>query len=294
MATSSKSTEHDLLSAIARYIVPVVEHKAIVQPHSPLEHITKEKEQQQKLQNSPSQKQREFHLKEIQKSIDSIIGNVEGAFVADKRHTLEEGVSYSFKRTTSSSKKYRVEVKYHGTATNEKIDVRFSLEEDEETETTIVSKSNRKEKKEYAFTLVRPREAPLPSGFLLDIAYQYRNGEENAVLTYTPAKPYIQKHIETKNDHTEKVPLKQIHHMWPESIMGGVLGFTYIGENFMGRRDDLVGWWARMVDIHESIHTPDEYETRVLTDHIMDRTPPRYPMIPQFILPKAEYKTLNK
>ncbi len=130
----------------------------------------------------------------------------------------------------------------------------------------------------------------LPKGYALDIAYQYRNGEETAVLKYTPAKHYIQKHVETKEDHTEKVPLKPIHHMWPESIMGGILGFTYIGENFMGRRDDLTGWWARMVDIHESIHTPDEYETRVLTDHIMDKTPPKYPMIPQFILPKAEYR----
>jgi hypothetical protein len=45
-----------------------------------------------------------------------------------------------------------------------------------------------------------------------------------------------------------------------------------------------------MVDIHESIHTPDEYETRVLTDHIMDKTPPKYPMIPQFILPKMVYR----
>ena len=107
---------------------------------------------------------------------------------------------------------------------------------------------------------------------------------------YRAQTPYIQKHIERKEDHTEKVPLKSIHHMWPESIMGGILGFTYIGENFMGRRDDLTGWWARMVDIHESIHTPDEYETRVLTDHIMDKTPPKYLMIPQFILPKAEYR----
>ncbi len=281
MVTSSKPAEHSLLSAIARYIVPVVEQKSVHQKESSLEEMA---------QKELTPRQAKKHLREIQKSIDEVIGNVEGAVSFQKMHSLEESISYSFHRTTSTSKKYRIEVKYHGSATEEKIDVHFSFEEHEETETTIVSKSNRKEKKEYAFTLVKPREMPLQKGYALDIAYQYRNGEENAVLTYTPAKPYIQKHIETKNDHTEKVPLKPIHHMWPESIMGGILGFTYIGENFMGRRDDLVGWWARMVDIHESIHTPDEYETRVLTDHIMDRTPPRYPMIPQFILPKMEYK----
>jgi len=31
-----------------------------------------------------------------------------------------------------------------------------------------------------------------------------------------------------------------------------------------------------MVDIHESIHTPDEYETRILTDWIMMKQRPKY------------------
>ena len=53
--------------------------------------------------------------------------------------------------------------------------------------------------------------------------------------------------------------------------MGGILGYTYLGESFMARRDDLTGSTARMVDIHESIHTPDEYETRILTDWIMEK-----------------------
>jgi hypothetical protein len=282
MATKAKHAEHDLLSTIVRYIVPVVEKKAVEQKDSPLEEATKK-------EAKTKEKHAQKNLKEIQKSIDEIVGSFKGAIAAERR-SFDESFSYSFHRKTLSSKKYSVEVKYHGTTSGEKIDVRFSLEEDEETETTIVSRLRRKEKKEYSFTLVRPREQPLPKGYHLDIAYHYKNGEEVAQLTYTPAKPYIQKHIEMKNDFTEKVPLKPIHHMWPESIMGGVLGFTYIGENFMGRRDDLVGWWARMVDIHESIHTPDEYETRVLTDWIMEKRMPHYPQIPQFLIPKADYK----
>jgi hypothetical protein len=62
----------------------------------------------------------------------------------------------------------------------------------------------------------------------------------------------------------------------PESLMGGVLGFTYLGSGKIARRADLFGDMAKMVDVHESIHTPDEYETRVLTDWILKIEPPKY------------------
>jgi len=88
-------------------------------------------------------------------------------------------------------------------------------------------------------------------------------------------KAYLQKHLEDKEDMTNRVPLKWLN-ILPETMMGGVLGFTYLGENFMGRRADLTGKTARMVDIHESIHTPDEYETRVLTSWIMEKARSKY------------------
>ena len=88
-------------------------------------------------------------------------------------------------------------------------------------------------------------------------------------------REYMQRHIEAKEDMANRVPLKWLNIM-PESMMGGVLGFTYLGENSMGRRADLTGKTARMVDIHESIHTPDEYETRVLTSWIMEKARSRY------------------
>ena len=73
----------------------------------------------------------------------------------------------------------------------------------------------------------------------------------------------------------DRVPGKHVN-VFPESIMGGVLGFTYLGENFMGLRADLTGRLKNMVDIHESIHTPDEYETRILTDWIMSKPKGKY------------------
>ena len=88
-------------------------------------------------------------------------------------------------------------------------------------------------------------------------------------------KDYMQQHIRSREDMANRVPLKWLN-IHPETTMGGVLGFTYIGDHSMGRRADLTGQTARMVDIHESIHTPDEYETRVLTSWIMEKVRGKY------------------
>lgn len=112
--------------------------------------------------------------------------------------------------------------------------------------------------------------------YSIKISYEDRYGEERLSITYKlQLKNYMQQHIESKEDTTNRVPLKWLN-ILPESIMGGVLGFTYLGDNSMGRRADLAGKTARRVDIHESIHTPDEYETRVLTTWIMEKAKSRY------------------
>jgi hypothetical protein len=54
-------------------------------------------------------------------------------------------------------------------------------------------------------------------------------------------------------------------HVLPESVMGGVLKFTYPGENFMGRRADLTGKTTRMVEIHASIRAPDWIQLRAVS-----------------------------
>ena len=89
------------------------------------------------------------------------------------------------------------------------------------------------------------------------------NGYGKAKGSYTT---FIER---AKNDFTNLVPDKPIT-MFPASGMGGVLGFTYIGEAFMGLRDDLLPEASHEVQIHEAIHTPDEYETRVITKWMLD------------------------
>jgi hypothetical protein len=76
---------------------------------------------------------------------------------------------------------------------------------------------------------------------------------------------YLNKRMKAINDFTDKVPGKFMKTL-PKSVMGGILGFTYLGDNSVTRRDDLAGDFAYEVDVHECIHTPDEYETRRITE----------------------------
>jgi len=84
-----------------------------------------------------------------------------------------------------------------------------------------------------------------------------------------PFRSYLRELERKRRDFTNLVPMKSVT-KFPRSIMGGVLGFTYLGENFMGIRDDLNAEEANEVEIHEAIHTPDEYETRVITKWMLE------------------------
>ena len=135
----------------------------------------------------------------------------------------------------------------------------------------------RKSGKNYSSEVVREKEKEsdiVP--YRLTVNYTQNYEMERLSVSYLrQVKGYLKEHIKSKEDMTNRVPLKWLN-ILPETMMGGVLGFTYLGENFMGRRADLTGSTARMVDIHESIHTPDEYETRVLTSWIMEKAKLKY------------------
>lgn len=81
---------------------------------------------------------------------------------------------------------------------------------------------------------------------------------------------YLHQREEMLTDWSLRVPGKHVSRL-PVTMMGGILGFTYLGAGQMTLRDDLVGERSREVDVHESIHTPDEYETRVLTRWILTK-----------------------
>ncbi len=99
------------------------------------------------------------------------------------------------------------------------------------------------------------------------IATEYRN--PTTTSNYSENGNYAGRIERAQNDFTNLVPPKNIN-KFPVSLMGGVLGFTYLGDSFVGIRDDLNDHEANEVEIHEAIHTPDEYETRVITKWMLD------------------------
>jgi hypothetical protein len=108
---------------------------------------------------------------------------------------------------------------------------------------------------------------------------EYFSNNQAAFYQFTPlyskeSRVYALEREQGMNDFT-KFADKTLHIM-PAGYMGGVLGFTYLGENFMARQEGLRDDLAREVDVHEAVHTPDEYETRVIVDWILSREPPKY------------------
>lgn len=96
---------------------------------------------------------------------------------------------------------------------------------------------------------------------------------DNQTRDYSPDNSYTDRLIDSRQDFTKALDKKL--DTLPETIMGGILGFTYLGQGRMTLRDDLIRQ-KEMVDLHETIHTPDEYETRILTEWMMQRDKPQY------------------
>lgn len=113
---------------------------------------------------------------------------------------------------------------------------------------------------------------PQPSQHII-----YQNTSENQGTNYGPSfASYMERRNQAMHDFTDRVPGKHMN-TFPSSGNAGLYGFTYIGDQRVWRRDDLIGTeFAKMVDVHESIHTPDEYETRRITEWMMERERPRY------------------
>lgn len=127
--------------------------------------------------------------------------------------------------------------------------------------------------KDYNFSIVKKKEKPENKDYSLKIKYEYDNKERLSINYSGIPDDYKSRRSVDMHDFSGRVPGKHVN-VFPESLLGGILGFTYLGENFMGKREDMIG--DKMVDIHESIHTEWEYETRVLTSWIMSKELPKY------------------
>lgn len=128
-------------------------------------------------------------------------------------------------------------------------------------------------KENYSFEIIKEKDVIEKEPYQLNIVYESNKTEEKLKVKYT-LRDYPTERERALQDFTNV--LDKTLHIMPKSLMGGVLGYTYLGENFMARREDLSGAKALMVDVHEAIHTDNEYETRVLTDWILSRERPKY------------------
>ena len=203
---------------------------------------------------------------------------------------IEEEIKYSLsiikKKSAGEEKNYSVSIKYEENNEEQRLDVSFELDNyglGKLEPLNGINKNNldkikNNPKEAYFFSIINKKgnKNSNDKNYSIKISYEDSYEEERLSINYKSAiGAYLNKRQQAMHDFSDRVPGKFVN-VFPESIMGGVLGFTYLGENFMGLRADLTGSLKKMVDIHESIHTPDEYETRILTDWIMMKQRPKY------------------
>ena len=84
-----------------------------------------------------------------------------------------------------------------------------------------------------------------------------------------PLKSYEDIRIEDILDVSRFFPIK---HLFIEQMPDNILGYTAIGSPNIFRNSRLIPGSERAyeVDVHEKIHTNDEFETRILTSWILD------------------------
>jgi len=203
---------------------------------------------------------------------------------------IEEEIKYSLsiikKKSAGEEKNYSVSIKYEENNEEQRLDVSFELDNyglGKLEPLNGINKNNldkikNNPKEAYFFSIINKKgnKNSNDKNYSIKISYEDSYEEERLSINYKSAiGAYLNKRQQAMHDFSDRVPGKFVN-VFPESVMGGVLGFTYLGENFMGLRADLAGKMKKMVDIHESIHTPDEYETRILTDWIMMKQRPKY------------------
>ncbi len=95
-----------------------------------------------------------------------------------------------------------------------------------------------------------------------------------------PIQDYPEQRMDDIADTTRFLPVK--HHIF-EHMPEGLFGYTFIGSDKVYINQSLVGARKEETIVHESIHTPDEYETRVLTSWILNKETNKYTMKGMFV-----------
>ena len=192
--------------------------------------------------------------------------------VTEEKETKQKHADYSLRIEREAENKalqgYSVSIKYHEDDSEERIDIEVKPDK---------AKKEQGEE-DYAFSLAREKaRSERKKGYSIDIQYDGAYKKEHVTINYNiPLLNYEEKQEINKQDFSNLASNKWVD-VFPESLMGGVLGFTYLGDNYQALRADMLySPLGKMVDLHEAIHTPDEHETRVLTEWMLDVKKPAY------------------
>jgi len=93
--------------------------------------------------------------------------------------------------------------------------------------------------------------------------------KEKIAETHPVGIEYLVRNERLKQDHTNKIDkmVEKVRLKW------GFFGYTYLGEGKMWINEslDYTPELKREVEVHEAIHTNDEYETRLISRDMVKR-----------------------
>jgi hypothetical protein len=94
--------------------------------------------------------------------------------------------------------------------------------------------------------------------------------ENRNMISYVPPDSYLERQRQEKRNLLKFLPATHLKR-FPKNGNEWILGWTYRNKDGSSRtRDDLVGKEHLRVQVHEDIHTPNEYETRRWEEEIME------------------------
>jgi hypothetical protein len=184
----------------------------------------------------------------------------------DKKEKITEETSKSLPKEDSLANiSYELFIPVSGLESYTEIDMTLTITEKRKSLEIELEKGKNKATLEI--------EKAIKENSAYSIMFSYDKKRQGYFVRYE-TKEYKKRIDKARQDFTNT--LDKSLEILPKSLMGGVLGFTYLGSGKMTRREDLFGAKALMVDVHEAIHTPDEYETRVLTSWMLKMEKPKY------------------
>lgn len=217
--------ESELLSALFMYAIPFLNKKIRVNP-------AKKEEVRDKSLEGIINARPKIGFRDIQELEKLLLQNLDESTKSNKSKSISPGsilYSLSLMRRKSNNEKsnnHSISIKYEENQSEERLKVSLKKDEKEVYSAEMADKKDAKD-------MVAP--------YSIKIDYKDSYGEERLSIAYKlQLKNYIQKHIQDKEDMANRVPLKFLN-ILPETMMGSVLGFTYLGREFHGKKSRLNG-----------------------------------------------------